>query len=427
MFLKYKQQFIAGNVSKTYTDKPKTNTTWYSYDIYGRVTWMVQDIEGLGVKTIDYEYDLAKGQITKVYYQKYNTEEQFVHKYTYNIAGELYTVETSTDNNKFEEQGKYKYYETGALKRVEIAKNVQGIDYIYNLNGQLKAINHPSTASNLDPGKDGSNGMARDLFGFAIDYYNGDYTRNNTPTPVTSNTSLYANNQYNGNIKATRWANGSINNRKQASQVYNYNKNNWLKSADFGTASNTGAIVKNSYDNYRVYGLEYDANCNIQKLNRNKDGNDNNAMDRMVYNYKTNKPNQLTHVDDSKNAGVEDMKGQDANNYEYNDIGQLVKNEQDKLEYIYNASGLVTEIKKEGKPQVKFYYDDKGHRIRKESNFTGAYRGVTYYVRDASGNPMSIVTPVIGKTTEKPTIEHPIYGASRLVFIIRKEMLVYIS
>ena len=108
------------------------------------------------------------------------------------------------------------------------------------------------------------------------------------------------------------------------------------------------------------------------------------------------------------------MKGQDANNYEYNDIGQLVKNEQDKLEYIYNASGLVTEIQKDGKPQVKFYYDDRGHRIRKESNFTGAYTGVTYYVRDVSGNPMSIVTPVIGKTTEKPTIEHPIYGASRL-------------
>ena len=417
---KYKQQFIAGNVSKTFTDNPKTNTTWYSYDIYGRVTWMVQDIEGLGVKTIDYEYDFAKGQVAKVYYQRYNTEEQFVHKYTYNIAGELFTVATSTDNNKFEEQGKYKYYETGALKRVEIAENVQGIDYIYNLNGQLKAINHPSTESNLDPGNDGSNGMARDLFGFAIDYYNGDYTRSNTPTPVTSNNSFYTNNQYNGNIKATRWANGSINNRKQASQLYTYNKNNWLTSASFGTANNNGVITPNVYNNYKVYGLEYDANGNIQKLNRNKDGDTNNGMDKMVYNYKTNKPNQLTHVNDTKNAGVHDLIDQNSNNYEYDDTGKLKKNNQDKLEYSYNTRGLVTQVLKEGKPQVRFYYDERGHRIRKESNFTGAYTDVTYYVRDASGKTISIVTPAFGKTTENPTIEQPIYGVNRLGVFNRK-------
>ncbi len=416
---KYKQQFVAGNVVKTYTNNPKTNTTWYGYDIYGRVAWMVQEIEGLGTKTIDYEFDFATGQVTKVYYQKYNTNEQFVHRYTYNIAGELFLVETSTDDKRFDEQAKYIYYETGALKRTEIAENIQGIDYIYNLNGQLKAINHPSTDSSLDPGKDGKNGIARDLFGIAIDYYNGDYSRSNTPTPVTSNTSLYVNNQYNGNIKATRWSNGSIDNRKQVSQVYSYNKNNWLQTADFGSANNTGAITKNTYNNYRVYGLDYDANGNIQKLNRNKDGNANNVMDRMVYNYKADKPNQLSHIDDPINASVEDMVDQDVNNYEYNDIGQLVKNKQEGIEYFYNASGLVIEIKKDGNTYVKFYYDDRGNRIRKESNFSGTNTDITYYLRDASGNPIAIISSR-KNTSEDPNIEHLIYGENRLGIFNKK-------
>jgi YD repeat-containing protein len=43
----YKQTFIAGNVSKTATQNPNTTTTWYGYDVYGRVEWMLQDIPGL--------------------------------------------------------------------------------------------------------------------------------------------------------------------------------------------------------------------------------------------------------------------------------------------------------------------------------------------------------------------------------------------
>ncbi|CAM1365467.1 hypothetical protein TSEDIMI_20187 [Tenacibaculum sediminilitoris] len=402
----YKQTFVAGNVAKTYTDSPSTTTTWYSYDAYGRVTWMIQDIDGLGVKTIDYEYDFAKGQVTKVLYQKHKANELFAHKYTYNIAGELYKVETSTDNNTFMEQAKYKYYETGALKRVEVAENVQGIDYIYNLNGQLKAINHPSRSSSLDPGKDGTNGIAGDLFGFAIDYYNGDYTRTNTPTPVTVATGFEANNQYNGNIKATRWSNeeGST----QASQVFSYNKNNWLQEANFGVANSTGAITPNAYGNYKVYGLSYDANGNIKTLNRNKDGNSNNAMDKLSYNYVKGK-NQLDYVVDAVgNAGVQDIDTQSAENYVYDSIGRLTENKKEKVTYEYNASGLVTKVFYDNKLKVQFFYSDKGHRVKKVSYLTtGAIDKTTYYIRDASGTTLAIYENEQQK-------ELPIYGAGRL-------------
>ena len=147
--------FLASNVAKTYNldnDGNLISSTYYSYDIYGRVKWMVQNINGLGFKTIDYEYDPVTSQVLKVIYQKHNSSELFVHRYTYNTATlELEKVETSTDNSNFVTHAAYSYYETGALKRVELANGIQGIDYVYNLAGQLKAINHPNLTSSDDP------------------------------------------------------------------------------------------------------------------------------------------------------------------------------------------------------------------------------------------------------------------------------------
>jgi len=71
----------------------------------------------------------------------------------------------------------------------------------------------------------------------------------------------------------------------------------------------------------------------------------------------------------------------------------LIRNNEENVEYVYNASGLVTEVKKDGLAKVKFYYDDKGKRVRKES-FTdyienggpNLLSSKTYYVRDAARN-----------------------------------------
>lgn len=412
-----KQTYLEGNVSKTYTQKPQTSTTWYSYDIYGRVKWMIQKIEGVGIKTIDYEYDFATGLVTKVIYQKHVAKELFVHRYTHNVTGQLYKVETSTNNRNFSEQAKYKYYETGALKRVELAENIQGIDYIYNLSGQLKAMNHPSTNTSDDPGQDGKNGFAKDLFGFALDYYNGDYARTNTPTKITSTTQGV--NLFNGNIKATRWTTNSINNGVQAGQLYQYNKNNWLTEASFGTAQNNGNITIGT--DYKVSNITYDANGNIQTLNRNKNTtNGSNAMDAFSYKYKRAKPNQLDHIDDSVTiaTNVNDLKDQNSGNYLYNSIGQLTENVGEGVKYIYNASGLVTEVQKNKLPLVKFYYDDKGFRVKKEA-YVGAYKAITWYVRDASGNPMAIINQPAGKAPN--TEENPIYGNSRIGMFFRAD------
>ncbi|MEW7280548.1 N-acetylmuramoyl-L-alanine amidase [Aquimarina sp. 2201CG1-2-11] len=410
------QHFVFGNVSKTWTLSPATTTTWYSYDIYSRVAWIVQKIEGLGTKTIDYEYDPFTGSVTKVLYQKHNANELFVHQYTYNHANQLVKVETSEDGNTFTEQARYEYYETGKLKRIVLAEGLQGMDYIYNLAGQLKQINHPSREVANDPGGD-----TNDAFGFAIDYFTGDYNRSNTPTPVTTSTS--GTNQYNGNIKATRWSTKGIHTPgSQNGQLYQYDHRNYLNQAAFGNTSNSGVITTGQ--EYLVSNLTYDRNGNLLSLDRNSATNLGGAMDRLSYNYKVGS-NQLTHIDDAVigNAGTDDIKDQQPDNYIYDSIGQLIQNNDDQIRYTYNVSGLVTSVKAmDDSMMVNFYYNDRGHRVRKEVIQTvsgGNTTTTTFYVLDLKGNVLATYNhfqPVGGNSSTEMAnlVEYPIYGGKRI-------------
>ncbi len=446
----YTPKFSAGNVVATYSKNPETTTTWYSYDVYGRVAWVVQYINGLGTKTIDYEYDPITGSVTKVCYQKYKSDERFIHKYTYNSVNQLTKVETSTDDINFTEHAAYTYYENGTLKRKELAGGIQGIDYVYNLQGALKSINHPSLDGSMDPGGD-----TNDLFGMAIDYHNKDYKRNRSNIESTD----FGTPQLNGNIKSIRWNNGyqPLANAENT-YSYIYDRNNWLTNAQYGTyttptgtpldtditstavftngqtetqqasnsvtwlpgfhaqegsdvsaqvINNTGFEQQNG--DYDVTGITYDANGNIQTLNRNKHtDNGSNAMDQLSYTYKNDKPNQLDHVIDAAGQVInEDIGTQNAGNYVYNEIGQLVNNQAEGITYLYNASGLVTEVQKNNVPVVKFFYNDKGFRVKKHTfDAQGILIDETFYIRDATGTALVVYN--------NGNIEHTIYGADRL-------------
>ncbi|QKX03540.1 hypothetical protein HN014_00960 [Aquimarina sp. TRL1] len=475
----YKATFLAGNVAMTYT-LPETTISWYSYDIYGRVRNMVQYIQGLGTKTIDYTYDPVSGQVTQVDYQKYKSAERFMHRYSYDPdTGQLLKVETTKNGTNYTEHAAYTYYETGALKRTNIARGLQGIDYVYNLSGQLKAINHPSLSTGNDPGGD-----ANDLFGMIIDYNHHDFNR---PLRNIKSTS-YGVDQYNGNIKGIRWnstdtpVTGGMSTEHTYS--YTYDRNNWLQQAAYGTFNadtaslpviidentsaipspddhlpsvndilnsgqakhlsanksitlipgfhakqgsrfsaritagsnretrsiNAGTLALNAQGDYTVDQITYDANGNIQTLHRAKQTeNGNNAMDQLTYTYKGAKPNQLTQVTDAAGdvAGAADIGSQPADNYRYNRIGQLTRNESEKIDYLYNASGLVTEIHEEGSPRLKFFYNDKGQRVRKEAYANGTLSYTEHYVRDAAGNTM-----VIYRNGQLE--EYALFGAGRI-------------
>ena len=95
----------------------------------------------------------------------------------------------------------------------------------------------------------------------------------------------------------------------------------------------------------------------------------------------------------------------------YNPIGQLIENKAEQILYFYNASGLVTEVWYEGSPKVKFMYNDRNHRVKKESYHNRSLLNSTFYVRDVAGQVMAIYTE---DGSQPQLVEQPIYGAGRI-------------
>ncbi|WP_340077896.1 RHS repeat-associated core domain-containing protein [Leptobacterium sp. I13] len=84
------------------------------------------------------------------------------------------------------------------------------------------------------------------------------------------------------------------------------------------------------------------------------------------------------------------------------------------IKYTYNASGLVTEIQKNDVPLIKLYYNDRGHRVRKEIyNTSGSLTRTDYYVRDVAGSVLAIYN-------NSTLTEHAIYGSGRLGIYFRQ-------
>lgn len=165
----YSQDFVKGAVSWTENINIKT---WYSYDEFGRVTWMAQKPTALErVFVVKYTYNFV-GNILIVANLAYDLNgvllEQFYHYYEYDADSRLSKVYTSTkgeDDKKL--RATYMYYLHGPLKRIELGDKLQGIDFVYNIHGWLTQINHPDKSK--DPGKDGN-----DVFGMILNYYEND-------------------------------------------------------------------------------------------------------------------------------------------------------------------------------------------------------------------------------------------------------------
>uniref|UniRef100_UPI0027B8DF3C RHS repeat domain-containing protein n=1 Tax=Foetidibacter luteolus TaxID=2608880 RepID=UPI0027B8DF3C len=146
------------------------------------------------------------------------------------------------------------------------------------------------------------------------------------------------------------------------------------------------------------------------------------AMDKLGYRYKPN-TNQLDHITDDVNAAnyTEDIDGQGTNNYEYDEIGNLVKDkaegigqsQQSKIEW--TVYGKISSIKKDNGMLIAYTYDAGGNRISKAVSNDGGTT-TTWYVRDAGGNVMRVYvsgdnTKNSGRLTQTET---HLYGSSRL-------------
>jgi RHS repeat-associated protein len=405
-----KQQFTVGALSKTSNDN---STTWYSYDENGRPTWTVQQINGLGLKTLDYSYD-KNGSVAKVVYQKGATDE-FIHEYTYDPDGRLEYVYTTRQGVKTL-QAKYSYYLHGPLKRVELAEGLQGVDYTYTVQGWLKSINHSN--GEMDPGKDGiSNTISRDLFGMTLQYHPNDYASRNLGNWALQNTNVTS--LYNGMITANAWQTSRL--LTPQAYAYTYDAKYQLQKATHGTLAISGAsMVFTGTGKNKEEVPGYDAHGNIDKMIRT-DANGNNSAN-YKYNYLTgtNKLASITPISNPTGASIL--------SYEYDELGQMTREtEAGKGEKFleYDVTGKVKAVYTDAnktKPLVRYYYDERGQRIRKVSYGVDANNlpvtSTAWYVTDAAGNLQSLykVTP----TLELKLEETPVYGAARIGMLSKR-------
>ncbi len=461
------QNLLPENVNKkvcltSYDEDGSPSTTtdqtrmWYSYDTHGNVKWVVHQVFGLeaGVSVIaktEYDYDLVSGKVQQIVFHKGYTDQMF-RRFRYDADGRLCTVETSRDSVVWDKDASYEYYAHGPLRRASIGEDsVQGIDYVYTLQGWLKGINYPSLSSAQDPGKDGSDlgsGKTRfpvDAFGMTLGYYEGDFSRSYTSSGTTSNSPFNSSGAqqpeninsnkplYNGNI--TSWisqtkASGLTGSTQPVAEgttanMYQYDVLDRLRDELFKQFTNISPYWNGSLNGAYDASYSYDPNGNILNLKRN--GVYKSAgvptiaeMDNLDYQYDEGAYNNiLNSVNDNSTSDANfssvtarDIKstGNGTMNYSYYKDGSLKMDNREGISQIYwNHTGKVEQIVKNGST-IKYLYDISGNKVRRYyHSLSGDV--VTYYMHGAFGMQESIYEQNgIQATVDINQIELCVYG-----------------
>lgn len=438
-------------------------STFYSYDIHGNVDTLLQDYgsgsgdlsiynlmnrNGNRFKKIAYQYDLISGKVNMVMYQR-GWKDQFFHRYSYDAENRLTLVETSLDSMVWEKDTRYEYYLHGPLARTVLGgQQVQGLDYAYTLQGWLKGVNSTGATSTHDMGSDGRAGnnqfIARDAYGFNLNYFGGDYAAINPSVNPFPHYSARLNTEYrplyNGNISSIASTvrrfedGGQFPDSPSLFYNYRYDQLNRLSGMDvynkFNRTGNNFDQLALLYDSAFGERIRYDANGNIQQYHRNGNKGQR-AMDELTYEYYPG-TNRLRRIRDTVEAGryggeydvIKDIDDQgEVNNYVYDEIGNLLQDKAELIDSIkWNVYGKITEIKRASTPtwpvtRLSFTYDAQGNRISKLVQW-GNEKRYTWYVRDAQGNVMSTYQARHTSDNLQDFVlnqgERYIYGSSRL-------------
>ena len=364
-------------------------------------------------KTVDYEYDYF-GNVLKVAYQQGQTDA-FYHHYDYDKNNRLTVASTSLDGTTKAVRAKYFYYLHGPLKRVELGNNIQGIDYVYNIDGSLKFINHPDPTKDI--GKDGISGtnagFQPDVFGMALDYNTNDYVPAGYADAGSFSLPGTYPDQFGGAVKSIRWHSPSDSHVPRG-YAFNYDNRYQLTNADFGSVTGAGIYGLNintvsgtpNFQQYKEAVTNYDNNGNIKSLIRN--GKTGNSLANYNYTYTTS-TNKLASVTNGGSALL---------NYQYNSIGQLTQQTEgtNTMKISYTAYGLTKEIRDgANKLKASYAYDDRGNRVKKTIyNSSEAVQNITYYVSDAAGNTLATYEQDVAGAGSMYLTEVPIYAAGRV-------------
>jgi RHS repeat-associated protein len=472
---------IAASVFRETTTGPVEQATYYSYDISGYVKTLYQEIKKLkeidpvtGIKRIDYEYDLISSKVNKIKYQE-NKGDQFYYDYQYDADNRLVAARTSRDAQTWNTEATYRYYLHGPLARMELGENrVQGLDYTYTLQGWLKGINSIELDPDKDMSQDGKQGstkfpfVGRDALAFNLGYYLGDYkpigstgaTAFGLPyipqigLPVEGGDPVYSsetgNPLFNGNVTHTTLALSKLDNGAIKGYTYRYDQLNRIKQMRMHAIPTSVSSWGNTsiIQDYRE-DISYDANGNILSYLRNGNTVVGLPMDNLEYKYNRDANgrlvnNKLTQVADNVTGDGYDSDipdGQTGNNYVYDNIGNLIADQQERLTSIrWTAYGKLSRVFKDetgpgpfGAPvgqetTIAYKYGANGHRVSKavtkklltEAAPPPPNTTTIFYVRDALGNVLAVYeitegTVIVGE--ENPALtwkEQHLYGSGRL-------------
>lgn len=441
----------------------------YTYDIVGNVP----DLYRYDKLTdrwhhFEYDFDLLTSNVNEMVYQRGELDE-IAYKYYYDADNRLVKSQSSENGGYlWHTEEKLFYYVNGMLARRELGEDkVQGIDYTYTINGWYKGVNSATLDENLDMGRDGLNtldaerdylyaddlnaNVNRDAFGFSLHFFDGDYQAIGRNTTVTNPTlylttlpDAHKNSLYNGNIGdmvvglTKPQVGGSVQAKMEPQWTsYKYDQLNRIRdmvsSTNYNSSTNTWSTQANGY----TTAYNYDGNGNILTLVRKKaDPNTVNGrtIDNLTYYYdnggsSTSSPssfvnNQLRYVDDgvTNNSLVDyDIDDQNPTNYEYDEIGNLIKDEAEEIaNIIWRADGKMYQVIRTSgsqKPNLEFMYDEGGTRIAKIVKPVGSSTwNYTHYVRDVSGNTIATYEQekAASAAVDLTLKEHTLYGSKRL-------------
>lgn len=256
---------------------------------------------------------------------------------------------------------------------------------------------------------------ARDVFGLGIDYYgSNDYHAIAGTAPQFADPTPLGNSYhplYNGNISAL-----AINLPKVGVPVlysYQYDQLNRIVAQDaytgLGTTNNNGTWQPVHTDDYKER-LGYDPNGKITAYQRWGQGR---QLDQATYNYYPS-TNRLEHIGDPLGAhtdrGGRDVKDQAANNYQWNEIGEMkVDNDRGLAGATWTVYGKIQQQALADGRTINYTYGPNGNRLSKTLSGSAGYS--EYYVQDASGNTMALYRLENGVLKFS---EANLYGSSRL-------------
>lgn len=449
----------------------RTAATYYNYDMDGNVTTVVQENKSLignetqlvhgtdgltGYKTIQYDYDLISGKVNKVMYQP-GKWDQFNYQYVYDGENRVIRAITRREGsdgdplgNLWTPEAAYTYYPHGSLARTQLGNLVQGIDYAYTLQGWLKGVNGSYLNAATDMSKDGQaagvgsfGNFNRDVFGFSLDYFQGDYTPVGAALaqpanafglsyspPAIGSAAPGGKDLFNGNIGSATYAMSKLESGNTIGYSYKYDQLNRLTAMNRHNITQGGSSWSNStiVSDYAET-VSYDGNGNIGHYTRNGTSSIGLSMDNLSYNYNVDASghlvnNRLRSVSDgvtNSSASYNDIKnGQSIDNYTYDRIGNLVGDATsgNPMQITWNVQGKIATITKPGVSTISYDYDASGNRITKSVQDQTGAKTTTYYVRDATGNVLGVYTYKFSASSSVPTegdwVEQDIYGSERV-------------